>query len=71
VVIVWHQAHRAAQLVSSVKPSAREDALAVVLKTTGEGFRLTQPVPPEALYDLQKLAVHVRLHARAMKEEQT
>jgi hypothetical protein len=69
-VIVWSQAQRAAQLVSSVKPNAREDALAVVLKTTGEGFRLTQPVPAEALYDLTKLAVHVRLHARAMKQEE-
>ena len=69
MVIVWHQAHRAAQLVSSVKPGAREDTVAVVLKDMG--YRLTQPVPPECLYDLTKLAVHVRLHARAMKEEQT
>jgi hypothetical protein len=55
--------------VSSVKPGAREDTVAVVLRDMG--YRLTQPVPAEALYDLQKLAVHVRLHARAMKEEQT
>jgi hypothetical protein len=68
-VIVWHQAHRAAQLVSSVKPNAREDTICMVLKDMG--YRLTQPVPPEALYDLTKLAVWVRLHARAMKEEQT
>ena len=68
-MIVWHQAHRAAQLVSSVKPNAREDTICMVLKDMG--YRLTQPVPPEALYDLTKLAVWVRLHARAMKEEQT
>jgi hypothetical protein len=57
-------------LVAAVKPGARADALELVLKTTGEGFRLTQPVPAEALYDLTKLAVHVRLHARAMKQEE-
>lgn len=67
-MIVWHQAHRAAQLASSVKPCTREDTLATVL--TEMGYRLTQPVPREALYDLQKLAVWVRLHARAMKQEE-
>ena len=34
------------------------------------GYRLTQPVPAESLYDLQKLAVWVRLHARALKQEE-
>lgn len=68
-MIVWQQAQRAAQLVSSVKPGAREDTLSMVLR--GMGYRLTQPVPVESLYDLTKLAVWVRLHARAMKEEQT
>jgi cell wall assembly regulator SMI1 len=68
-MIVWHQAHRAAQLVAAVKPGAREDTIGMVLKDMG--YRLTQPVPRESLYDLTKLAVHVRLHARAMKEEQT
>jgi hypothetical protein len=68
-VIVWHQAHRAAQLVSSVKPNAREDTIGMVLRDMG--YRLTQPVPAESLYDLIKLAAWVRLHARAMKEEQT
>jgi hypothetical protein len=68
-VIVWHQAHRAAQLVAAVKPGAREDTIGMVLRDMG--YRLTQPVPAESLYDLTKLAVHVRLHARAMKEEQT
>jgi hypothetical protein len=34
------------------------------------GYRLTQPVPAEALHDLTKLAVWVRLHARAMKQEE-
>lgn len=68
-MIVWHQAHRAAQLVSSVKPGAREDMVSMVLKDMG--YRLTQPVPRESLYDLTKLAVWVRLHARAMKEEQS
>lgn len=68
-MIVWHQAQRAAQLVSSVKPGAREDMVSMVLRDMG--YRLTQPVPRESLYDLQKLAVWVRLHARAMKEEQT
>lgn len=68
-MIVWHQAQRAAQLVSSVKPGAREDMVSMVLRDMG--YRLTQPVPRESLYDLTKLAVHVRLHARAMKEEQT
>ena len=67
-MIVWHQAQRAAQLVSSVKPGAREDTVAMVLKDMG--YRLTQPVPPEALYDLTKLAVWVRLHARALKQEE-
>jgi hypothetical protein len=66
-VIVWSQAHRAAQLVSSVKPGAREDTICMVLRTMG--YKLTQPVPPECLYDLQKLAVHVRLHACAMREQ--
>ena len=68
-MIVWHQAHRAAQLVSSVKPNAREDTLSMVLRDMG--YRLTQPVPVESLYDLTKLAVWVRLHARALKQEQT
>jgi hypothetical protein len=40
----------------------------MVLRTMG--YRLTQPMPPECLYDLQKLAVWVRLHARAMKQEE-
>ena len=68
-MIVWHQAHRAAQLVSSVKLGAREDTICMVLRNMG--YQLTQPVPAECLYDLTKLAAHVRLHARAMKEEQT
>ena len=68
-MIVWHQAHRAAQLVAAAKPGAREDTIGMVLRDMG--YRLTQPVPPESLYDLTKLAVWVRLHARAMKEEQT
>lgn len=67
-MIVWSQAHRAAQLVSGVKPGAREDTVAVVLRDMG--YRLTQPVPAESLYDLQKLAVWVRLHARALKQEE-
>ena len=67
-MIVWHQAHRAAQLVSSVKPNAREDTLSMVLRDMG--YRLTQPVPAESLYDLTKLAVWVRLHARALKQEE-
>lgn len=67
-MIVWHQAHRAAQLVSSVKPGAREDMVSMVLKDMG--YRLTQPVPAESLYDLTKLAVWVRLHARALKQEE-
>ena len=67
-MIVWHQAHRAAQLVSSVKPNAREDMVSMVLRDMG--YRLTQPVPVESLYDLTKLAVWVRLHARAMKQEE-
>ena len=67
-MIVWHQAHRAAHLVAAVNPSAREDTIGMVLKNMG--YRLTQPVPAEALYDLTKLAVWVRLHARALKQEE-
>ena len=67
-MIVWHQAQRAAQLVSSVKPGAREDMVSMVLKDMG--YRLTQPVPAESLDDLTKLAVWVRLHARALKQEE-
>jgi hypothetical protein len=39
----------------------------MVLRTMG--YRLTQPMPPKCLYDLTKLAVHVRLHARAQEEQ--
>lgn len=67
-MIVWQQAQRAAQLVAAVKPGAREDTIGMVLRDMG--YRLTQPVPRESLYDLTKLAVWVRLHARALKQEE-
>ena len=61
--LVWKQARRVAEIAAGATPNRQDSVIQNILNTTGSGYRIQVPIPPEFKVNTETLATYIRSNA--------